>query len=196
MSTHERATVRVPPGWRLTSGTFSVPEGHGVGEGGRWELPGGERTPEAWAEAWESLWLLHWGGWPEQGRPQPVGVGVSGTLQGVPGWQRGWLLVRGRATFSDEFDSGGAGRKDPKVPVSLLLGNVPLSSRPHTPQGSISGVAGQVCQPPLQARMGSWGSRLAGQGGVEGPCTEAPPHTPTKEVLCAPSKRSESREGL
>lgn len=167
MSTHERATVRVPPGWRLTSGTFSVPEGHGVGEGGRWELPGGERTPEAWAEAWESLWLLHWGGWPEQGRPQPVGVGVSGTLQGVPGWQRGWLLVRGRATFSDEFDSGGAGRKDPKVPVSLLLGNVPLSSRPHSSgqhlrcgrPGVSAATAGQDGQLGKQAGGAGWGGR-------------------------------------
>lgn len=90
---------------------------------------------------------------------------------------------------------GGQGERTPRF-QSRFSWAMSLSAPGHTPQGSISGVAGQVCQPPLQARMGSWGSRLAGQGGVEGPCTEAPPHTPTKEVLCAPSKRSESREGL
>lgn len=84
MSTHERATVRVPPGWRLTSGTFSVPEGHGVGEGGRWELPGGERTPEAWAEAWESLWLLHWGWVARAGQTPASGSGCVWDTAGCP----------------------------------------------------------------------------------------------------------------
>lgn len=180
---------------RLASGTFSVPEGHGVGEGGRWELPGGERTPGGQKRG-NRCGCSTGGGSPEQGRPQPVGVGVSGRLQGVPGWQRGWLLLRGRATFSDEFDAGGQGERTPRF-QSCFSWAMSLSAPGHTPQGSISGVAGRVCQPPPQARMGNWGSRLAGQGGAEGPCTEAPPtHTPTKEVLCAPSKHSESREGL
>lgn len=105
-----------------------------------------------------------------------MGAGVPGRLQGVPGWQRGWPLPRGRATFSDELELGG-GEGGPQG-SSLFSWVIPLSAPSRTPQGSISGVTRCVSHH-QQARMGRWVSRPVGRA-VEGPCAEAPRHRLTR----------------
>lgn len=159
MSTHERAT-RVE---RPASGTLSVSGAHGVGEDCRWEAAGGGHTGGAGRQERGNRCGCSTGsGWPEQCRARPVGAGVSGRLQGIPGWQRGWPLPRGRATFGDELDTGVRGGKAPRLQPRLSSPGRCPSQLPAALLRAASGVARCVSHH-RQARMGRWGSRPVGQ---------------------------------
>lgn len=142
----------MPPGWRgqRLGHSLFLERVVWVRMAGR-RLPGGGRTGAGWQECGNRCGCSTGGGWPEQCRPRPVGAGVSGRLQGVPGWQRGWPLPRGRATFGDELDAGVQGGKAPRL--QPLLGDAPLNPRPH------SSAASQVCQPPPAGQGGSLGKQ-------------------------------------